>query len=596
MTPQAAGPRPLARGAAAQSWRVRPADEDEVRRLAAGLDAPPLLARLLSLRGIRSPEDARLFLQAPLTGLHDPFEMLGMDAAAAHLAGEVERGGPVGVYGDYDVDGITSTALLVRFFRSLGIEAPYHVPRRLEEGYGLHLAGLLRLKEAGCRTVVTVDCGITAAEVAAEAKAQGLRLIVTDHHRPPERLPEALAVLNPRRPGCPYPFKGLTGAGIAFKLAAAVRRLLRDKGFARSLPNLKQHLDLVALGTVADVAPLLGENHILVRAGLGALSAPPGLPDRRKAGVRALQAAADLKADEINAGHVGFVLGPRLNAAGRVGDPRAAVELLLTDDLAEAHAVAVLLDDWNHQRQELQQEALEEAEVLLAAAGEAGLGGAIVLASERWHSGVIGIVASKLAEAYRLPAALIRLDGEGGRGSVRGVEGFHVYRALEGCADCLVQFGGHKEAAGLAIRRGMVDAFRARFQEASRLALGPERGEEVLWLDASVGFSDLDLGLIERLEEMAPFGPGNPRPLLGAAGVEVVGVPGFAGRDREHLKLALRHQGRTMEAIGFGMGPLAREGGLPPGKIDIACCPCVNRWRGSTKLQLELKAIRPAGG
>ena len=596
MTAEAPGARSLTRsGSAAQRWRLRAADEELARRLAAGLGAPPLLARLLAQRGIASAGEARLFLDAPLTGLHDPFGMKGMAEAADHLAGEVERGAPIGIYGDYDVDGITATALMVRFFSSLGVPASYYIPKRLREGYGLHLGGLLQLKEAGCRTVVTVDCGIAAAGVAAEAKQAGLSLIVTDHHRPPGHLPEAVAVLNPRQPGCPYPFKSLCGAGIAFKLAAAVRRRLRDRGFAKPLPNLKQHLDLVALGTVADVAPLLGENHILVRAGLEALS-PRGGGEARKAGIRALQAAADLKADVINTGHVGFVLGPRLNAAGRVGDPGVGVQLLLAEDLAEARGLAEVIEEWNRQRQELQQEALDEAEALLAVAGESGTEGAIVLASEGWHPGVIGIVASKLVERHRVPAALIHLDGEEGRGSVRGYGGFHVYRALEGCADCLLQFGGHREAAGLTLRREMVDAFRARFQAAAREALGPGRGAEELWLDAEVAFADLNIPLVEKLEGMAPFGPENPRPLLATAGVEIAGSPGFAGREGDHLKLTLRHLGTALEAIGFGMGALLREAPLPGGRLDVAYCAGVNRWRGSAKVQLELRAIRPAGG
>ncbi|MEK6710511.1 MAG: single-stranded-DNA-specific exonuclease RecJ [Nitrospinota bacterium] len=596
MTGGAQGSPSLTRGGrAAQRWRPRPVDEDLARRLAAEIGAPPLLGRLLAQRGIASAGEARLFLEAPLSALHDPFEMKGMEEAAEHLAQEAGQGRPIGVYGDYDVDGITATSLLLRFFAALGAPAFHYIPQRLEEGYGLHLPGLLRLREAGCRTVVTVDCGIGAARVAEEARGAGLQLIITDHHRPPERLPGAVAVLNPRQPGCGYPFKGLCGAGIAFKLAAAVRRRLRERGWAAPLPNLKQHLDLVALGTVADVAPLLGENHILGRAGLEVLS--PGAaaaPDARKAGVRALQIAADLRADAIHTGHVGFVLGPRLNAAGRVGDPNVGVRLLLTEDLAEARRHAEVIEEWNRQRQELQQEALEEAEGLLAAAGEGGAEGAIVLASERWHPGVIGIVASKLAERHRLPAALIHLEGGEGRGSVRGREGFHVYEALERCAGSLLQFGGHREAAGLTLRREKVDEFRERFQAAAREALGAGRGAEELWLDAEVAFADLDAPLVDRLEGMAPFGPENPRPVLATAGVEVVGAPGFAGREGDHLKLTLRHLGTALEAIGFGMGALARQEGLPKGKIDVAYCAGVNRWRGSAKVQLELRAIRPA--
>jgi len=524
-----------------------------------------------------------------------------MEEAASHLAEEVSRGRAIGVYGDYDVDGISATALLLRVFSALGAPAAYYIPQRLQEGYGLHLPGLRKLRDAGCATVVTVDCGIGSAEAAAEARRMGLHLIITDHHRPPERLPEAAAILNPRQPGCAYPFKGLSGVGIAFKLAAALRRRLRERGFGGELPNLKRHLDLVALGTVADIVPLLGENHILVRGGLEELSppaeegaaSPP--PDRRKPGVRALQAAADLKVAALTAGHVAFVLAPRLNAAGRVGEPALAVELLRTEDAAEARMHAEVLEEWNRQRQDLQQEAFEEAEALLEAAGPKGREGAIVLASDRWHPGVIGIVASKLVEPHLRPAALVRLDGREGRGSVRGVPGFHVYEALSDCSNLLVRFGGHKQAAGLTILRENVAAFRERFKEAARERLGPDPPEPELCLDAAVDFAELQLTLLERLEGMAPFGAENPRPLLGTAGVEVAGAPGCVGREGEHLKLLLRQRGETCEAIGFGMGGLIQEAGLLRGRLDVAYCAGVNRWRGSAKVQLELRALRPAG-
>jgi len=578
-------------------WSVLPADDARARGLAGDLEIPFLLGRLLVQRGITGAGEARDFLEAPLTGLHDPFEMKGMAEAAAHLAGEAAAGRPVGVYGDFDVDGVSSTALLLHFFSALGVPVHFHIPHRMREGYGLHPPGLERLAAAGCRTVVTVDCGIASHEAARRAKEMGLPLIITDHHRPPERLPEALAVLNPRQPGCGYPFRGLSGVGIAFKLATAVRRRLHEGGFAGELPNLRQHLDLVALGTVADVVPLLGENHILVRRGLEALSPPAGGagPDRRKEGVRALQAAADLKAEAVNAGHVGFVLAPRLNAAGRVGEADLAVALLTERDPGRARAAAEVLEEWNRQRQELQEEAWAEAEAMLAAEAAAGAR-AIVLASERWHPGVIGIVASKLVEQHGRPAALIRLDGERGKGSVRGVEGFHVFEALGACADLLLQFGGHRGAAGLSILRGRVDAFRERFGEVARERLGEEVPERELRLDAVVDFEELRLPLLKRLEDLAPFGAGNPRPVFAASGVEVAGAPSYVGRDGGHLKLRLRQRAEVCEAIGFGLGGIRADPSLLQGKLDVAFCAGVNRWRGQESVQLELRAVRPAGG
>ncbi|MEE9276186.1 MAG: single-stranded-DNA-specific exonuclease RecJ, partial [bacterium] len=519
-------------------WSVREVEEDLARRLARDIGAPPLLGRLLLLRGVREAAEARAFLAASLDSLHDPFLMKGMEEAAGHLARQVLEGRPIGVYGDYDVDGISATALLQRFFSSLGLRSPYYIPHRLREGYGLHSEGLRRLREEGCETVVTVDCGITGAEAAEEARRMGIALIVTDHHRPPERLPDALAVLNPHQPGCGYPFADLSGVGVAFKLAAAVRRRLHDAGFSGELPNLRQHLDLVALGTVADVVPLLGENHVMVRTGLELLSPPKGdgrgppPADPRKAGVRALIAAADLKADALTAGHVGFTLGPRLNAAGRVGDPRTGVELLTSLDAVWARACAEKLEEWNRQRRDLQEEALEEAAAQLAEGPPPAERGAIVLASDRWHPGVIGIVASRLVEEHLRPVILVHFDGEEGKGSGRGAPGFHLYDALARCADLLVQFGGHKAAAGLTVRRDQFEAFCARFEEEARARA---RGAEAdpapgLELDAEVDFAELDLPLLERLEGMAPFGMRNPRPLFAAGGVEAAGSPGVVGK------------------------------------------------------------------
>ncbi|MBT7857440.1 MAG: single-stranded-DNA-specific exonuclease RecJ, partial [Nitrospinaceae bacterium] len=337
-------------------WTVKQIDEGLAARLSEALRVPALLGRLLALRGISGAEEAEVFLDAPLTALHDPFLMKGMEEAAAHLAQEVMKGHPIGIYGDYDTDGISSTTLLVLFFRSLGVTTPYFIPRRMEEGYGLHLSGLMALREAGCETIVTVDTGITAVDVAREARENGIHLIITDHHAPPEVLPEALAVVNPRQEDCAYPFKSLSGVGVAFKVATAVRRRLRDEGFEGELPNLKQHLDLVALGTVADIVPLVDENHILVRGGLEVISSVMNSGSaaveayKGKPGIRALVAAADLKAESITAGHIGFVLAPRLNAAGRVGDPRLGVDLLMEVDSALARPRSEKLEVWNRQR------------------------------------------------------------------------------------------------------------------------------------------------------------------------------------------------------------------------------------------------------
>jgi single-stranded-DNA-specific exonuclease len=583
-------------------WTLRESDEDESARLAEALKVPPLLGRLLALRGISGAEEADTFLNAPLGALHDPFLMKGMAEAADHLAREIIRGRPIGVYGDYDTDGLSSTSLLVHFFSFFGLAAPYFVPHRMREGYGVHPSGIRALAEAGCETIVTVDTGITAVEAAAEAKASGVQLIITDHHRPPERLPDAVAVINPRQEGCGYPFKGLSGVGVAFKLATAVRRRLREEGYGGELPNLKQHLDLVALGTVADIVPLLGENHIFVRTGLELLSPPAGQPgasspaDRRKAGLRALVQAADLKAETVTAGHIGFVLSPRLNAAGRVGEPRVGVDLLLESDPALARPMAEKLEEWNRQRQDLEREALDEAMGLLEAGGLPGERHSIVLASERWHPGVIGIVASRLVEKFFRPVVLIHLEGGEGKGSARGVSGIHLAEALEGCADLLVRFGGHAGAAGLSILRENVAPFAERFDEIARGYLADGQPEAELMLDAVVDFAELSLPLVERLEMMAPFGMGNPQPVLATSGVEVAGTPSTVGREGKHLKLRLRQRGETVEAIGFGLGGLLDDPEFLKGRLDVAYSAGVNRWRGRAVVQIQVKALRPAGG
>ena len=558
------------------------------------------MGRLLSQRGIQHPGEARRFLDAPLAGLHDPFLMKGMEEAVSHLLERIKSRRPIGVYGDYDVDGISATALLCRFFTQMGVKVAYYIPSRLDEGYGLHRKGLAKLKAAGCDTVVTVDCGINAQAAAREAERMGISLVITDHHSPPDELPPCVAALNPRSPACGYPFEGLSGVGVAFKLITAVRRRLHELGFGAPLPNLKQHLDLVALGTVADVVPLRDENHIFVRHGLEILSPPEAAEggfealDRRKAGIRALQAAANLKAQTLNVGHISFLIAPRLNAAGRVGEASLGVELLTADEEGEARSRAEVLEEWNRQRQNLQQQAWEEATAMMDASGADARDGAIVLASGKWHPGVVGIVAAKLVEEYHRPSVLIHLKDGVGKGSVRSAMGLNVYDALDRCADLLIQFGGHKGAAGLKVAEEKIGAFRERFREVIRGMSESGADERELLLDARVDLSSMDAPLLEQLENMAPFGEENPRPVFFASRVEVAGSPGCVGRDGEHLKLSLRQFREEREAIGFGMGGLLKEPELLKGRLDVAFSPGLNRWRGKTTVQLELRAIRPA--
>lgn len=601
-------------------WRLAPPPPEESNDLARAVDVPPLVGRLLWNRGLRWVEAARSFLRASLEDLHDPFLMKDMDRAADRLARALTGGERVIVYGDYDADGLCATALMVHFFRALGPGGGHsprvetYIPDRLQEGYGLNMEAIRSLgreatdlKEAK-GLLLTVDTGITNLAEVEAARSAGLDVIVTDHHQPLEQLPRAFAVLSPHQPGCPYPDKTLCGTGIAFKLLIALRRRLRDLGWAGPLPNLKRSLDLVALATVADVAGVQGENRSLLRHGLRELaaSARPGLQALlRVAGTRPQLEVCDLKT--LTYGQVAFQLAPRLNAAGRLGDAKLGLELLLESDPARAAGLAGRLDEVNRERQALQEEVLREARSRVLAGpsprgGHRPQDGPIVLADPAWHVGVLGIVASKLVEEFRRPAVLIQLDGEVGKGSGRSAGGLHLQKALAECADLLERFGGHKEAAGLTLRAERLGEFTERFARVVRERVSFEDCAPVLDVDARVGLSDLTPDLVAALEGLAPFGPGNERPVFCAEGLRVAGSVRTVGKDGRHLKVELYDPagGCSMEAIGFGMGKEERlevcdlwsSSTGPTPVIDAAFEAEINRWNGRAAVQLVLRDVR----
>jgi single-stranded-DNA-specific exonuclease len=567
-------------------WEIAAGNPEREAQLQAALQLRPLAARLLVNRGIASNEQARRFLAPSLQDLHDPFLMRGMEAAVERLTQSLQRQESIVIYGDYDVDGITATAVLTWFFRDLGVQVSYYLPHRMREGYGLNADAVRQLAAQGTRVLITVDCGITGHEEIRLAHQLGMDVIVTDHHQVPAELPQAVAVLNPNQPACPYPTKELAGVGIAFKLVTALRaRLRREPGWRERIPNLRRHLDLVALGTIADVAALSEENRILVRHGLQELTRS------EKAGVRALKDIAGIEGEEVSPQHVGFKLAPRLNAAGRLAAAQAGVELLLSSDATQAAELARYLDEINHERQAVQAQIYHEAKAAIEAEGSLDDRWAIVLASERWHPGVVGIVASKLVEEYGRPTVLIGLTGDTGKGSGRSIAAFHLYRALVACQEHLMGFGGHEHAAGIRIQREQVPAFREALNRVASQHLTAADRTPVLAADAEVRLAEIDEPFLDFCEQLEPFGAGNPPPLLIARAVEVVGMPTAVGKEQQHLRLSVRQGHDILRGIGFGMAGFLPQ--LRDGSWDIAFTPQRHRWNDRSERQLLLKDLKP---
>jgi single-stranded-DNA-specific exonuclease len=553
------------------TWTMRPCPRPEVRALAQALDLRETTASVLVRRGYGDPEAAQAFLAAERPR-HDPLLLGDVADACALLRRRIAEGGRICVHGDYDVDGICATALAVTVLRGFGADVEWHLPSRFEEGYGLSGETLARLAGEECSLVLTVDCGITAVDEVAQARSLGLDVIVTDHHRPGETLPDCPVVAT--RPS-QYPFPELCGTGVVFKLLGA---LVEDES------TLEEHLDVVGLATVADVVPLVDENRALVTAGLRRLARTT------KPGLRALMRSASVDPATVDAGAIGFRLAPRINAAGRLGHPAAALDLLLTEDADEARRLAGELESLNRDRQAVEDRILREAVRQVEEWPEAHrrrLG--YVLAGEDWHRGVIGIVASRLAERFHRPVVLIA-GGEGDEwtGSGRSIPAFDLHGALGACSHLLGRWGGHRAAAGLSIEPAKVDAFAAAFAEHAAGALTEEDLEPVLAVDAVVDGRELTLDLCEELERLAPFGLGNPGITLLAVGCELSGL-GAVGEGK-HLRLAVTADGTRSGAIAFGRGgQLDRF--RRNGRYDVAFKLAANHWNGTVAPQLVVKRM-----
>ena len=562
-------------------WKFRIPDENQVEQVAFSCSIDPLLARILVNRGV-GPATARQFLTPSFTEIHDPFLLRGMDAAVARLQTAVERHERICVYGDYDVDGITSVALLVTFFRSIGADCFYHIPKRLEDGYGLAEDGIRRALDQGARVIVSVDCGVTAVAEAALCRELGIDLIITDHHMPPPGLPDTVAVVNPLQPDCPFPFKQLAGVGVAFNLLIALRSRLRETGYFDRVqePNLREFLDLVALGTIADVVPLVDENRIFVRYGLQEMS------NSDRLGLVALKNVAGISGS-VTCGGVGFRLAPRLNAAGRLEDAALGVELLLCTEQSSAAIMAQTLELSNRERQALEQDILREALAMVKENRLLSGRKSIVLASETWHPGVIGIVASRMVDLYHRPTVLIALQDGSGRGSGRSIPNFHLHDALNACSAHLVAFGGHKHAAGLTIDEATLEKFIEMFDQVATGSLTETDLCPELAIDAELAPDAATLKLAEAIETLAPFGMGNPEPVFIMRRLTVMDRRTVSD---SHLKLRLSAGSRMFDAIGFNMA----ESVAVPRVADVAFTLQVNSWNGRKSLQLRLKDLKQA--
>lgn len=567
-------------------WIVAEGSEEAGRRLADALSLHPLVGRLLVQRGHGDPEAAAAFLSASLADLPDPSLLKGSQDAIARILRALADGEAISLYGDYDVDGVCSTALLSLFLEQVGGQVRTYIPHRLEEGYGLNLAAVEKLAAEGTRLLITLDCGITSHEEVERAVALGVDVIIVDHHTVPALLPAAVAVLNPHQPGCTYPTQQLCAAGVAFNLCMGLRRALRERGAftQRPEPNLKAYLDLVALATVADVVPLTGANRIFVKAGLEELTRA------RRPGVRALKEVSGMEPEAtVTSGQVGFRMGPRINAAGRLDDASAGLRLLRAQTLEEALPLARELDAANAARQRIEAGILEEALAQAAAQVAEGAKG-LVLHREGWHPGVIGIVASRVVERFHRPTVVIGVNDGVGKGSGRSIEAFHLHEAFAGCAEHLDRFGGHKYAAGLTVDASRIGGFVTAFQTWAAERLGEAELQPRCRVDAVVDALEVGEPLVQELARLAPFGAGNPTPVLALEGqvVEARLLPDKRGMGPGHLKLRLP-AAPALDAIGFGMG---EKVALTAGPVDLAFQAELDTWQGRTRVSLKLKSLR----
>ena len=565
-------------------WEHLTGDETHISALVSALGIDPVIAHLLVLRGIAAPDKAERFLHPSIDHLHDPFQLADLPLAVDRLLRAIDRKERIAVHGDYDVDGVTSTVILRRLLELLGADVVHFIPDRIKDGYGLEPAGIERLAAQQVSVVVSVDCGIRSGAAATRARELGLDLVITDHHEPDATLPPALAVINPKRPDCPYPDKDLAGVGVALKL---VQALCQRTDHTRWLPGF---LKMAALGTVADVVPLRGENRVIAKLGLDQLSRGP-----HTTGLRALLDSTGLLGQTLNSFHIAFRLAPRINAAGRMSTPDLAARLLLLADegrAAEAKDLAEQLDTENLRRQQ------EEANILTAARRrvdtdpDVGAHAMLVVWGEGWHRGVIGIVAAKLVDAFHRPAIVLAIDGDLAYGSGRSIPGFDLLGALEHCGDLFTRFGGHRHAAGLTIETGRLKALRTRLTAFADDRLGPDDLTPRLRVDRRLPLAAITPAVVEGLRAMEPFGAGNPRPVFHTGPVELARGPRVM--KSRHLSMAVRQDTRVFRAVAWRMAERAEFVTRHGDALDVAFNLTENHYRGEHTVELSVADIRQA--
>jgi single-stranded-DNA-specific exonuclease len=568
-------------------WRIHPHDSGRIELLEKQAGVSPIVAQLLLCRGISDAGAARQFLQPKMTELRDPEDLPGLSEAADRVFAAAKAGRRLVIYGDYDADGMTGTAVLYRCLQLLGADVGYYVPNRLDEGYGLNDEALRKLAERGASLVISVDCGIASVREAQTARDAGLELIITDHHQFADELPDAAGIVHPRLPGTSYPFSGLCGAGVAFKLAWGLCcRASQSKRVNDRLRNfLLTAVGIAAIGTVADVVPLLDENRVLVKYGLNSLR------ERPTAGLQSLLRVTKLnEKPSLTAEDIAFSLAPRLNAAGRLGQAQLGVELLTTDSTERANALADYIHELNSSRDSLERSVYLSANKQIKEQFDP-TDPAFVLAGRGWHAGVIGIVAGRLAEKYHRPVVLLSIDEFASKpvtGSARSACGLNLHASFSHCSEHLIAHGGHAAAAGLKIEESRIDAFRLSFCELADGEIASEDRVAEVRIDAEALLSQLTLRTIQQLEQVAPFGQGNPRPVLCATGVEIADPPRHLGGGERHLAMKVRQHHVALRAIGFGHGEWLNELTEANGPIDIAFRPVINEFRGRRSVEIQL--------
>lgn len=553
-------------------WSIEPDHSQEEVQLAAELKVSPIVAKLLINRGLGDPHKARQFLVADMESLLSPWDLKGMPEAVACVTKTMDEGGSIVVYGDYDVDGITATSVVYRFLKRCGASVSYYIPERQSEGYGLNLEALEGLIAKGTDLVITVDCGISSYDIV-EAVRDRLALVITDHHEAPALIPRAVAVVDHKQPNCPYPDKNLAGVGVAYKLCQAIWQ-------ERTGEVYQADLDIVALGTVADVVPLVGENRILVKAGLSKMQLQPNR------GMEALINVAGLKDRKITAGHIGYTLAPRLNAAGRVAHATRAVELLTTPSQEEAYEIAEELQETNLERQALERDIHEVArQDVLKQGPDADY--VVVVGGQDWHPGVIGIVASRLVEEFYKPTLVISIKDGIGKGSCRSIDNCNIYEALQSAEDLLIQFGGHQAAAGFSIKEDKIPALRERLAQYCKEHLAETDYLPIVDIDSQVAIDDIDVPLIEEIETLEPYGMANPTPVLALEEATISDLF-LMGQQKKHAKVLLEREDSTIDAIAWNR-PDLHASFFPGDRVKVAFTVQKNEWNGHVSPQLMIQ-------